>query len=92
MSEIALMKYFIMSCNPLQVIKNLKRGLNMAALELTESQLANMAEQAALLAALLKIMMWMRFDNCYQTDHAVDDLWNTIIEGSIMNFEKHLVS
>ena len=64
----------------------------MKPLELTETQLTNMAEQAVILAKLLEIIRWIKFDSCYSSEDVEVDLWNIIVECSIMDFSNRLSS
>lgn len=61
----------------------------MEVTELTESTLNDMSEHASSLSQIIDIIKWLKFDGCYNTEHAINDLWNVITE-SMLDFKKHL--
>lgn len=61
----------------------------MEVTELTESMLNDMSEHASSLSQILDVIKWLKFDGCYNTEHAISDLWDVVID-SMLDLKKHL--
>ncbi len=51
--------------------------------------LNDMSENASSLSQILDVIKWLKFDGCYNTGHAISDLWDVVTD-SMLDFKKHL--